>query len=305
MIVIKVLIGVLSVIAAYFALYKFQIRDLDKQIRFITKQETNLKLNTQILSVKDLNRLASSMNTLMEKQRKLEIELERTNRKFKETITNVSHDLRTPLTSANGYIQLLNSPDTKEEKKKEYAHVIEERIDSVKEMLDQLFEYARIEAQEYTLEKEKINVTTILTDTISEFYEDFIQKGIEPELQITNEMLYIQGDTRALKRIFQNMIRNAVVHGEGNLKISLEEKNKKIYLMFVNITKTIEEKEVENIFDRFYTTDKSRTKKTTGLGLSIAKNFVVQMGGTIEAKLIKQEFAVVIEFEKIVPDNHK
>lgn len=270
---------------------------MNQQIKFITKNNTNMKINTQVLSVTDMNALAISINELMEEHRKLEIALQKTNKSFRETITNVSHDLRTPLTSANGYIQLLNNDEIPEEKKKKYITIIEERIFSVKSMLDQLFEYAKIEAEEYEFNNEKININTILAQTISEFYDDFTQKGMEPEIAITSEMLYLYGDAKALTRVFQNIIGNAIMHGEGDIHISLEHKEEGKVITFSNKTKTIEEKDIHKLFERFYTTDKSRTKKTTGLGLSIAKNFVVQMKGTIDASLENHQFTISIYFK--------
>lgn len=285
-----------SMMLIYLIEYKRQIRQINEQILFILKHNTNAKIQTQVLANKEMNSLAKNINEVIEKHRKLEIELEKTNQNFKETITNISHDLRTPLTSASGYLQLMSSKETTKEKKKEYLAIIKERIDRVKELLEQLFEYARIEAKEYELVKERISINTILEQTISEFYEDFVAKGMEPNIQITNKRLSIIGDENALKRVFQNIIGNALIHGKETLAISLEVKNEKKIIQFSNQTDSIEEAEIEQLFQRFYTTDKSRTKKTTGLGLAIVKSFVEQMGGEIKASLEKGLFTITIEF---------
>lgn len=287
---------IILIMSTYVWLLKKQIREIKKQIEFITRNKTNMKTNVQVLASKEMKELAISINALMEEHRNLEITLQKTNKNFKETITNISHDLRTPLTSANGYLQLMMNPETTQEKKQEYLHIIEERINTVKDMLEQLFEYARIEAKEYTLAKERISLNTILEQTISEFYEDFVQRGIEPKLQLTDKLLYVIGDEKALKRVFQNVLGNAIIHGKGNIEIKLEEKQNKKIIQFSNKTDSIEELDVEKLFERFYTTDKSRTKKTTGLGMSIAKQFVNEMQGQIKAELKEDIFTITIWF---------
>ena len=286
-----------GIASALLAMYQKQIRDFKEQIQFIKENHTNLTVTTKTSS-KNIQELAEQINKVIEGHRKLEIELEKSNETFRKTITSISHDLRTPLTSANGYIQMLRKGDLPRQKEEQYIIIIEERIQVVKEMLDQLFEYARIESNELPFEERKINVNNILIDTISLFYEEFTKKNQKPNLEICNQACYIKGDEKALKRVFQNIISNSLIHGKGDFEIKLSKKNQQIKIQFKNKTDTIEPSDINQIFERFYTTDNSRSKKTTGLGLSIAKNFIDSMNGKISAALEGEEFKIRIELEE-------
>lgn len=303
LVIIIILVCILVIGSVIFLLYLKQIHSLKEQIMFITKQDTNLVLFTDVVPVASIQELTDAMNNLVIKHRKLEIELHRANSGFKETITNVSHDLRTPLTSANGYLQMLENTKLEEEKRHEYITIVQNRIQAVNQMLDQLFEYARIESGELVLEEETLVVNHILEEVICDFYDDFKKEQREAIVTIPPYECWILGDRNALKRIFQNLMKNALVHGIGNLKVSLQQEKDKVSICFCNATDTIEEQDIEKIFERFYTTDKSRTKKTTGLGLSIAKKFVLQMKGSIQAKLENNEFCIHMEIPRYEKDN--
>lgn len=302
MIFLVLCIVILSIVASYLlalvVLYKKQYQKMKQQIEFILEHKTNMKITLKNVQTKEIVELAKSINDLMEAHRELEIELQRADKNFKETITNISHDLRTPLTSANGYVQMLNSSKLSEEKRKEYVEVIQSKIDTVKVMLDQLFEYARIESNELLLENERINVKVILEDTISEFYQDFISRRIEPKIELESTDRYIYGDKQALKRVFQNLIGNSIIHGKGEVCISLYHEQNTIKIIFENRTEGIEVADMNRIFERFYTTDKSRTKKTTGLGLSIASKFVKKMNGTIQAELQANKLKMMVSLKE-------
>lgn len=294
-ILVWLLLFVAIVLCIRLYLYKKQIYKLKEQILFIRTEDTNQRLTLQT-HFKDLDDFIGDVNHLIQTHRELEIFLEKTNRNFKETITSISHDIRTPLTSAIGYIQMLKKEDIPEEKRKEYIEIIQKRILAVKKMLDQLFEFARIESGELELLEETININNILRDSVSLFYDDYIAKGEEPEIVIPEKPYQIIGDKAAIKRVFENIIYNSLIHGIGKYGIVLEQKADKIRICFSNQTNSIEVQDIDCIFERFYTTDHSRTKKTTGLGLSIAKSLVERMNGSIQAGLAADMFFIVIEF---------
>jgi signal transduction histidine kinase len=200
--------------------------------------------------------------------------------------------LRTPLTSIAGYVQMLESEKTSKEKKSEYYNIIRRRIETLVKMLDEFFEFTRIESDEYPLQLEKINAGNVLADVISLFYYDFISKGEEPNIQIPSTPIYIHADKDALTRIFQNLIKNYLNHGTGNISISIKEEGNHVCITFKNYAPNIDSKEAESLFKRFYTADKSRTKKTTGLGLSIVKNLVAKMNGKVEA-YVEDSFLII------------
>lgn len=289
--IIIILLLVIGVLSAYILLYKREIKNISKKLKFIKDNDTNMKINLQVRE-REINEMANQLNHIINYYKVEKTSISRAQHEFKEEITNISHDLRTPLTSIAGYVQMLESQKTPEEKKGEYFNIIRGRIETLIKMLDELFEFARIESDEYLLQLEKTNVTNVLADVISQFYYDFLSKGQEPSIELPLEPIYIHADKDALTRIFQNLIKNYLNHGSGNISISVKEVEKKVQISFKNHTLDIDNAEAKRLFQRFYTADKSRTKKTTGLGLAIVKNLVTKMNGKIES-YVEDSFLII------------
>lgn len=277
-------------------LIKRQLRDIIKQNQFIQKEKTNLPITSSILN-KEIKDLIISINDLLETHRQFELKMTQANKSFKNSITGISHDLRTPLTSASGYIQMLQDYELPEEKKAEYLQIISQRVQIVRRLLDQLFEFARIEANEMILSEDPINLGNVLRDTLVLFYNDFGAKKNEPHIQIPDTPFIVIGDADAFKRIFSNILSNAITHGEGPFCINTDVFENKVIISIDNTSHSITQKDLPHVFERFYTTDTSRSRKTTGLGLSIAKSLTQKMGGTIGAVLIDSTFKIQLEFE--------
>lgn len=293
--VILLIIGV-GILSTHLCCYRKQIKQIEKQLEMLMEEESNYQL-TSTCAARDTIKLISNINCVLEKLRKEKRKLQKSNRSYRESITSISHDIRTPLTSVKGYVQMLQSPAILEWKKMEYLHIIEYRLEDLSEMLNQLFEYARLEAGELDLNLEKVNVRNLFAETISMFYDEFMKKGCEPEIEIVEIPCFILVNSHAFVRILENLIKNALVHGIGDYKFSLKLIEEQIFIQISNKTDTIEEKDIEQIFDRFYTTDQSRTRKSTGLGLAIAKKFTEQMGGKIQASLYQNNFTIEVGFK--------
>lgn len=294
--VVGILILIIVILSFRLYLYRRQLSSIRKQVEFIRENETNMELSITIHQ-KEWNSLIVSLNKHLKDIKRCKYVTLNQENLFKQTITSVSHDLRTPLTSASGYIQMLYKGGLDEEKQKEYIQIIQNRINSVTVMLNQLFEYTRLESNVYELDYERIDLNGIVCDTISMFYDELVQSKIEPDIQIEEGPVWVFGDSLAWIRIIENIISNAIKYGENWIGILLQKEDNGIYLRISNRTSTIEQKDVEYIFERFYTTDLSKTKKSTGLGLAIAKEFAIRMGGTIEAELNDDIFAISIRMK--------
>lgn len=287
---------VIIVLVQWFLLYCYR-RQVQHTIEELKKQEG--ETNCQVTScsfVGKTQEMIHAINRVIEYHKSKAIDLKRENRIYKESITGISHDIRTPLTSAKGYMQMMLDEEIAEEKKKEYIQVVKRRLEDVTDMLSQLFEYARIEAGELKMEPEQFLAGNVFAETISMFYEDFVKIGCEPEVYVTDEPCYLNADKRAFIRIIENLVKNALVHGKGGYKMSLTKEENELVLTVSNLTQSIEPADMEYIFDRFYTSDQSRSRKTTGLGLSIVKRFAEQMGGKAQASLEGERFTVKVCF---------
>ncbi|WP_288478711.1 sensor histidine kinase KdpD [uncultured Clostridium sp.] len=277
---------------------KNNLKDLNKQIKYIYENETNKRI-TVSGSCKEIKQIALSINKLIDKEQNGNIKLRRMQKSMKNTLTSISHDLRTPLTSMNGYIQMLQKDNISNEKRDEYINVVKGRIKVVQNIVEQLFEFIRLENDELILEREKISVDDILRDTLAIYYYDFLNKGkeAEPKIIIPDKTINIIGDKNALKRVFSNIIYNSLIHGEKDYKIELKDEKDFIEISFSNYTNSIEKKDVEMVFERFFTSDKSKTRQTTGLGLCISKMLVEKMEGSISASLENNIFRIKIKFD--------
>ena len=294
--VVGILILIIGILSFRLYLHQRQLTSIRKQVEFIWENETNMELSITIRH-RGWRLLAASLNKFLKDIKRRKYVTGNQEDSFKQSITSISHDLRTPLTSASGYIQMLYKDELDEEKQKKYIGIIQNRINAVNGMLNQLFEYTRLEADVYQLECEKIDLNGILCDTISMFYDELKLREIEPDIQIEEGPVWIYGDSFAWIRVIENIISNAIKYGEDMIGISLKKKDGGTYLRISNRTSAIEQKDVDYIFERFYTTDLSKMKRSTGLGLAIAKEFVIKMGGSIEAELHEDMFAINIHME--------
>ncbi len=289
-IVLLITAGVLSV---RLWCYRTQMRHMLDELYFLENNDTNSLLTSRI-AVGSTQAVILAVNHLLTRYRENERRLLRENKIYRESITSISHDIRTPLTSAKGYLQMLQRQNVSEEKKAQFLSTVERRLDHLNNMLNQLFEYARIEAGELALEPEELNVGNLFAETISLFYNDFVQKGFVPEIDIAKKPCKIYADRNALVRIMENLIRNALVHGTGGFWFSVRVTEQQAVIGVSNLTDSIESYELDSIFDRFYTTDHSRSRRTTGLGLAIVKQFAQQMGGSVQATLEEGRFTVQV-----------
>lgn len=293
--IIIVILSLLLIVSVMYSVFlKKDISSIEQSLREICQKETNKTIETDTFD-RDIVKLAVSINKILEKQKELRRGIEKSNNELRKAITNISHDLRTPLTSVRGYIQMINSGKVTIEKQAEYAGIIESRLKALSNLMDELFEFAQITEGKNLINVECVNICNPLADVISTFYDDFTARGIVPEIVIPKSPVYAFCDTGALNRIMQNLIRNALIHGSGNVRISVEPLNSSI--IFENSVKDIESLEVERLFERFYTSDGSRSGKSSGLGLAIVKELAEQMGGKIEANTKSERLIIQLRLE--------
>ncbi|MCL2405476.1 MAG: HAMP domain-containing histidine kinase [Defluviitaleaceae bacterium] len=264
---------------------KGDIRQLGKSLSEIINTDTNAQLCTNTFD-KDVTALLGSANDLLAKSRRDFIEAQRTEEDLKRAITNISHDLRTPLTSAKGYLQILDGTHV-DETTARYLATIRGRLENLTVLMDDLFAFSR--ALEGNTSANKVNISSVLRDALSENYEELKLKGFVVESSIPDTPVYCYCDEDALKRVLQNLLKNAHTHGKEYLCVSLSNTIK-----VANKADGLDSLDINRIFDRFYTADAARTHKRTGLGLAIAKELTMRMGGTISAEVRNDMLTVCI-----------
>lgn len=293
-VIIGILIVLIFILTGILVSYERQVHHICRQLRFLQEQETNM-LITKEINWGHTGELVRLLNELLQKRKKEQEEYLRKEQMIADTYTNLSHDIRTPLTSLDGYFQLLEHAE-KEEERQRYLRIIQERIVSLKEMLEELFTYTKLQNETYELKLERINVGQVLKETMFSYYDNWVSHGITPQFHLTDIPVVIQGNAQALRRVIQNIIKNVLDHGNKEIEVCLTKQGERMKLMFRNQMEEGEEIEVSRVFDRFYKADQARSKSSTGLGLSIAKGFVLKMNGDIRAEQKDEWFEIVIEF---------
>ena len=262
--------------------YKREFRRINKQIIENLDEYANIK--TKFVD-KDIENLVASINLIFDSRQKIVAEKNKNEEKIREGISNMSHDLRTPLTSIMGYLQMIKSEKSSEADKKEYMDIVEKRTKSLQQLISSFYDLSRMEGNEYNFNYKKFNLSSILCENIAVFYNDFRNNNIEPIIEIDENVKDIISDDGAINRIFSNLITNMIKHGESFVKITLRQENDMIITEFTNKATGLTAENVDKLFDRFYTVDNSRSDRNTGLGLYITKILVEKLGYNIIAQL--------------------
>lgn len=293
-VIVGILVGVIITLICILGSYMRQVKDICRQLRFLQECDSNMLITTE-MKKGHIGELAELLNTLLKERKKERADYQKKEQMIADIYTNLSHDIRTPLTSLDGYFQLLE--ETQEENdRKRYIQIIQERIESLKEMLEELFTYTKLQNGTYELKLEPQNVGQILKETVFSYYDDWAEQEISPQFEITEEPVWIRGNKQALRRTIQNIIKNGLDHGNKEIRIQLSRNEKQMELVFQNKIEPGEQIDISRVFERFYKADKARSKSSTGLGLSIAKGFVEKMHGEIAAEIKEDWFCIKISF---------
>ena len=293
-IIIGILAGIIILQSIIIWKYQRQVKDICRQLAFLMKHDSNMLIHREF-GLGGIGMLSDRLNDLLELRRKEKRYYQEKETLIADTYTNLSHDIRTPLTSLDGYFQLMEACENVE-KQRRYLNIIHERIHSLNEMLEELFMFTKLKNESYRLELTSCCINRILKETVFSYYDDWVRREIQPDIQITEEQLYIDGNKQGLSRIIQNVIKNGLDHGEKKIRIVLKREQNRAVLRISNQVIASEQIDIEHVFDRFYKADAARSKTSTGLGLSIAREFVRRMNGEIGAKIEENEFIVEMSF---------
>lgn len=273
----------------YLLILRSSIREVAEELEEKLRTDTNtlISISTGDSSVQ---LLASRINAQLQALRKERLKLQTGNDELTTAVTNISHDLRTPLTAICGYLDLLEQ-EPQSEKSGRYLAVIRERTDAMRSLTEELFRYSVITATADELDMQAVRLNDILEQSLAGFYGALSARGITPEIRMPEAAVIRELDAAALRRIFDNILSNAVKYSDGDLTIRLRPDGS---VTFSNRASSLSRVQAERLFDRFYTVETARN--STGLGLSIAKLLTEKMGGTITAEYESGHLQICIAF---------
>lgn len=261
-------------------------REIIEKLDMIIDGDTNNIISVSS-SDKQIKQLAKELNKRLKQLRKQQLKYQSGDRELKDAITNVSHDIRTPLTAIMGYLEIMKDIP-KSEKLSQYLAIIQGRAEAMKTLTEELFRYSVVLSGENVSVQQTV-INKLLEDSIMGAFGALTEKGITPKVDITETKIVRTLDPNALSRVFSNLLSNALKYSSGELEITLREP---CVITFSNQADELTQTQVEKLFDRFYTVESAH--KSTGLGLSIARTLVEQMGGTITASLDKTILTITI-----------
>ena len=272
---------------------------MKKEMRRITSEMKDNTDNNQV-SVDfvdgDLQKLIVQINNLYESVMKIKVEGKEDEKKIRESISMIAHDMRTPLTSIIGYLQVAERLDDAVEKN-ENIEIALERARYLNKLVNDFFELSLIESGQVNVQMEKVNLSEIICEEILSESPEIDRKGIEPVFEQAEENIYVYADKKKLERVIQNLISNAVKYSVKKLEFVIGIEEAPVITLRI-ITDATESINTDKIFDRFYQQDSSRTKGGAGLGLYICKSFVEMMYGSISAKQEGDLFEIDLKLAK-------
>lgn len=291
-----VVIGILLIVIFILLIKLFFVqktaREIDAQIAERLMTETNTLIDISYRD-KTMRRLAERLNSDLRKLRKERHRFQQGDLELKSAITNISHDLRTPLTAISAYLDLLDHVE-KSELAERYIKVIRNRTEALKQLTEELFCYSVITSPEYDNSVELVTINGVLEESILGFYATLQERKITPSISMTENKIIRKVNRAALSRIFSNLINNAIKYSDGDLNITLTDAGE---ITFSNTASDLNEVDIKRLFDRFYTVENAR--KSTGLGLSISRILIEQMNGKIAAQYENGKLSICIQLPDV------
>lgn len=277
------------VLCARLHLLQKALDDMTAQLRERLSSDTN---NPIFLPTRDphARKLAAELNVQLKELRRQRLRYENGDRELKEAVTNVSHDLRTPLTAICGYLELLDREDKTPDQAR-YLALISDRAEAMRQLTEELLRYSVAASLEDDRKLEPVDLNAAVEEAVASFYGALAERGITPSVSLPGERVVRYVNRAALSRVLGNLLANALKHSGGGLDIALDGDGT---LTLSNAAPGLDEVQMERLFDRFYTVETGRG--STGLGLSIARSLTERMGGTIAARYENGRLSVVLRF---------
>jgi signal transduction histidine kinase len=290
-IIIAVLALALIVLSVRHISIKRQMKKIDKQLSDESSRRRSLSID---LSDKSVESLALTINRLIEEHSQTVLDIEKDNRYLKNSIADISHDMRTPLTSTIGYLQLLLRSELDSEQSQNLKIALE-KSQYLRELLSDFHNLSVLNTNDTVTILERVDLAGIVSESILSYANEFSQRDIAPISSQLDVPVFIMGNVEMLQRVMQNLVLNCLKYAKGDVVFSIVTDDS-ITLTIENPTDDMSKIDAERLFERFYKADSARSKQGTGLGLAITKLLVENMGGKISASVSEGTFTVRVGF---------
>ena len=286
-VIILILIIVVSFLSVKLYLVKRQLRKMAEQMQ----EQDETTVSVEFID-KDLETVALQINEKLERLQKVKVDAFKNEQAMKTSISMISHDMRTPLTSVIGYLQLAEKNCADEETLQD-IRVALDRAKYANKLVDDFFELSVVDANQYTPVMEKVNLCEVVCEEILANYLAFEKKGITPLFKQADDEISVLADRKMLARVIQNLISNGIKYSSGKMEFVITEGERVTLAISNSVSDAVD---TDKIFDKFYRADASRKGEGAGLGLYICRKFVEEMNGTIGAQNDNGKLIITVEF---------
>lgn len=291
--IMLVVILFLSYILVKYLMLRKCLSEIVDDVSTIFNEDTNALLRVSS-DDKFVKKFAVLLNGQLQEIRKERLSLQSKNEDIQRIITNISHDLRTPLTAIGGYLELLEMQDKSEDVAR-YLDIISERTNALKGLTEELFQYSVSSTTSATqLEIEDLCLNDALEVALTGYYGALVEHNIDVNVDICEKKIIRKADSKATQRIFSNVLNNVIKYSDGDVRVTLKEDGT---IIIANKTEGMDNVNLEKLFDRFFTVENARG--STGLGLSIARLLIEKMNGTIDATYKDGIFSIIIKYSQV------
>lgn len=298
--IILLLALVCAALLGYLAVLSGGLRRARERLADHLRDETTARLDVSCPNA-SAEALLQEINALLERRESERADFRRKEQDLRRQIADVSHDLRTPLTSILGYLQLLEDEDLTAQQKSEYLAVIRGRAATLQTLITSFYDLSRLEGGQWRLEREPVDLSRVVQDQLALAYETLELAGMPPQVDLPEGLGPVWGDEKAVVRVVSNLLTNALHHGAPPLAVSLERRGDRVTARVENAAPAMTQDQVQRVFQRFYTSDPSRAGQNSGLGLAIVQALMERMGGGAEAALESGRFRVTLTFQAVGP----
>lgn len=272
-----------------------ELKRLAGEIEALAGQDSNTHLTVESRDA-GIHQIAAAVNRMQQQHKDSAAGYIRMNEAYKQSMADISHDLRTPLTALIGYLKLLKRGGQDEAEQEQYIEISYDKAQSLHRLVNSLFELARLDSGAYQFELQSVDLQELLGQELLSYYPDFMEKGWEPNIEMASGPLMVCADSDAVKRVFGNLIQNALSHGSGGFAVRAGRQGNCAELVFSNEAPQLKADSLDKLFERAYTSDQVRTSRGGGLGLAIVKAFTEQMGGSVAAVLENGRLSLTLRF---------
>lgn len=275
---------------------KHEMRRTAGELRRTREHLYNRRLTVTLID-NDFNMLVSEMNHCLDFQQQLKHKSKQTEQQLKCSISDIAHDLRTPLTVIKGSLQLMESEQDLSAENRDYIRICNEKTDRLRKMADDFFELSILESEQNIVALSRINAISLIMQFMADNESVISGHNLIPEIELPEKNVYIMADSRFVVRILENLLNNVLRYAKDRFLIRLEQSGEICRIDFINSVYGLQQFDVDRLFERTYRADKSRQDGGAGLGLYIVRLLTEKQGGTVSASLKNNELSLCVELK--------